>query len=197
MGYSKLSVAADILAEQFGGDPAILEQLLGKSAASNLTTGQVLTIAAGWPECGYLQEAYELITTNKAYEDRPVTIFEVLYSKIPAPKFADQLVHTLNQMPSGNNYLSGALLRPVLRRVKNDLSVKQAIADRVVDSTDISGKPSLCRLLAAAGSLPQNVRAWMDGEVRRQLKGADPPEIGFDLFSSRDQSVVLSLLDAM
>ena len=65
------------------------------------------------------------------------------------------------------------------------------------DGASATAKATTARLLASATGLNDQLRAWCEAEVRRQVTLPTGPEHGFDLVANQVRCVADSLLDAI
>ncbi len=192
--FDSVDEAADILGEQFGADSETLS-LLKKLDPSFRNQGVILSLCAGWPESPELASVFEAFTGG----DRHLalnypTMFALKYTCTPA----GDLVKTLDDdLRRGTQFILPLMVKPIRRRLARDRDAQEAFESVINDDASPTAKATTIRLLAIAAGLNDQLRAWSELEVRRQLAQVPAPELAFDLISNSVRALADSLLDAL
>jgi hypothetical protein len=97
----------------------------------------------------------------------------------------------------GTKFVLPNLVKPLRRRLARDRGAQVALESVIKDGASPTAKATTARLLAIATGLNEQLRAWSEGEVRRQLTELPAPELAFDVVSNSVRAVADSLLDAL
>jgi len=192
--FDSVEEAADILGEHFGGDSETLS-LLKALDPSLRNQGVILALCAGWPESAELAGVFEAFTKR----DRHLalnypTMFALKYTCTPTGDLTKALGGDLRR---GTKFVLPNLVKPLRRRIVRDRSAQATFEDVIKDSASPTAKATTARLLAIATGLNEQLRAWSELEVRRQLIELPAPELAFDLVSNAVRALADSLLDAL
>ena len=121
-------------------------------------------------------------------------MFALKYTCTPAGDLVNALGGDLSR---GTKFVLPNLVKPLRRRIVRDRSAQAAFEDVIKDSASPTAKATTARLLAIATGLNEQLRAWSELEVRRQLVELPAPELAFDLISNNVRALADSLLDAL
>lgn len=192
--FDSVDEAAGILGDQFAGDSETLS-LLKELDPSVRTQGVILALCAGWPESAELAGVFEAFTRR----DRHLalnyrTMFALKYTCTPAEDLVKALRDDLRR---GRKFVLPILVKPLRRRIVRDRNAQAAFEGVINDGASPTAKATTARLLAIATGLNEQLRAWSEVEVRRQLRELPAPELAFDLVSNSVRAVADSLLDAL
>jgi len=195
--------AAEILAESFAGDDRVYSKLLetmpiARNGPWLLVRPQLaVALSLGWPESPFVDELYRQALREPGSVGDYAAFFETTLSQCPANEFPRRLQrHFAASGVVGNPYISRALIRAVVRRLKRDPEAALALLSALTDSLQPSEKASIARSLATANGLSPELADFCSREIGNQI-GLDWPELGFDVASAEVRGVILSLLDAL
>ena len=195
-GYERIRVAVDILANQFGGDQHVVQQLVHGARMGIPGSGEIMAICAGWPDYPDIDAWYAEIQRPDRAPMAPSEYFAILYARIPSDKFIPALAEHLQRVRA-HRMLKRTLSGPVLNRAKRDAAVRDALLERVTKEASPDAKASFPRILAECGDLREELISRVRAELALQLDRKQSPEIGFDLIHGGSRSVAPSLLDVL
>jgi hypothetical protein len=187
-------VAADIIAEHFGGDPGVLGSITEKKPHWRHDEGVLVAMAEGWHESDEFKEAARLWDADHRGMSYPA--FFALKSRIEPP---DPLYRRLKEELDHRGDVYGrhlaAAARYLTRRLREDEVFRQLAEGRLLADPSAGERATVPRLLAGAIGLNERMRRWAADELERQE--SLPPEFGLDLVAGRTRAIAHSLLDTL
>jgi hypothetical protein len=196
-------VAAQILAENFAGDPNVHSMLLEKlpvrrNGALLLVQPQLaVALCLGWPDSELIDELYRAEDETRGTIRDHQAFFEVRLSRYPVEELAKRLrSHLAAAAVQANNYVSRSLSNAVITRVRKDKKAEEALLDTLSDKLDPTDKASIPRILGAARGLSPELSEYCLREIKEQLS-RESPELGFDVLAAEVRGAYISLLDAL
>ncbi|MGH7778484.1 MAG: hypothetical protein ACREQR_01480 [Candidatus Binataceae bacterium] len=195
--------AAEILADSFAGNEDACSQLL-RALPIDRRGGRLfarpelaVALSVGWPESPLVDELYsQMIRGDSMYKDY-TAYFEVTLSRCLAADLPGRLQrHFAVSGVVSNQYVSRALVRGLVRRLKRDPDAASALLAALNESVSASDKASIARSLASANGLSPELAGYCSREIRAQM-ALDCPDLGFDVVSGEIRGIALSLLDVL
>lgn len=188
--------AAELLGTHFGSDQEVLKRIVSGNAARHIYEKVILALCEGWPDSEELGRIYEVVRKQKLPLSY-ATYFSLMSRKGSSKTMLGALMKLVsNSGRIHQRYLLG-INRPVISRLRTDDNLYAMLTEALQNELSPSSKATIPRLIGAGRGITPELRAWCTGEVDRQLRGQQSPEIGFDLLAGELRPVVHSLLDVL
>jgi hypothetical protein len=196
-------VAAEILAENFAGDPDVYSRLLQtlpivRNGTWLFVRPQLaVALCLGWPNSEIIDELYHQELERTGTTEDHQAFFEVRLSRYPVNDFPNLLRRHLEASGvQSNPYIARSLANAATRRITKDEAAAAALLASLGETLEPTEKASVPRLLAAARGLSPHLTAYCVREIEQQL-GLESSELGFDVLDAEIRGVYLSLLDTL
>jgi len=189
--YDATEAAADILAEQFRGDPATEARLTSLGDPSRVRLGVIMALSLGWRQNQLLMQ---LAFRRRNGEVGAAELYRK-YACIPSERLAGALEQDL-VWAQHNGFQADSIVRPLVARLKDDPQAAHAIWEMLFASTNPSVKASFCKLLAISGSFTPERDSWSRDELKRQSL-PEIPDLGYDILTRTTRAVSLCLLESL
>ena len=196
--------AAELLAENFGGNEKVLSTILETFPPSRWGDRVViqrfevaLALCLGWPKSPLIDELREEALREPGSARDYEVFFELVLSRGTPREFCNRTRWYLSRdSVQANVYISRALAKAATRRLRQDPEAERLFVDVLLQPLRPFEKASIPRLLTNANGLSPRVEAYCIQELERQ---ATLPsfDLGFDAISAEVRGVYLSLLDAL
>ncbi|MER8905207.1 hypothetical protein [Mesorhizobium sp. M0772] len=184
-----------ILAEQFGGDAAVRDQLVERMRHSH-SSASVLALALHSPGDPALAALPEIRVPQREL-GQWATIVHIAASFASATEFA-QLVETLVTRSRRIQFDAQKISNlGIERRLRRDPEVAELLGRMVDPKAHPSILASIPRYLAATGTLGEKERAKVLDALGMFARDQIVPLAGYDAVADRVRSVRLSMLDAL
>ena len=155
--------AALILAEEFGGDEGVHEELLADRAACDLGNATLISLVHGWPESIALQEWHRYAEAKKLR-----IIYDVVWAcacAIAPPEFWARALDRSSRFraPDSADAFRNQH-RALVARIRHDSTVETALVARLRDTVHPSARITILNLLVGAGSKSSDLRQWLSDQ---------------------------------
>lgn len=192
-------VAAELLAEHFGGDPTILREI-NELIPDDLwppsaTYGPLLAMSDGWPGSDEFRKRVESIKGTAVRWD--------LWFAIESTSSGSEgaVVHALEHFVSQGPVVDEGTKRRVFRFCVRALTLQsksfQLLVDRYLHQKLGPLRASAPSLLVASRGLGLLGRHHLLSDLRQELSNETEPTVGYDLLSDQDRSRALGLFDVL
>ena len=149
--------AAEILAENFGGDRDVYSRLLRElPIARNGTLLSVrpqlaVALCVGWPASEIIDELYRHEVERRGATGDHQAFFEVRLSRYPIGDFPNLLrKHLAASGVQANRHIARSLAKAAIRRITTDEESADALLGTLAEKLESTDKASVPRILAAA-----------------------------------------------
>jgi energy-coupling factor transporter ATP-binding protein EcfA2 len=186
-------MAAELLGEHFGGDPHIKRRIVSSGIQGQVYQKTILALCEGWSgdeELRRIEKTVRQLNIPLAYP----TLFRLICLLAETDNVADRIVKFVMKAGTGYHGQSLLVVRPIIRRIRDDDGLWKMLAERLDSKTSPSLKGTIPRLLSVARGLPPDLENWCIRELDLQMHGENPPEIGYDLLEDALKPVAHSLL---
>jgi hypothetical protein len=191
--YSNIShwdqiAAAEILADNFGGDTNIYKRIITSRIANYHADELILVLSEGWPESDELNLLLSNLLLNPAVYWES-TIIRYYCLKVSKSKMYMELLKRIHQWSLNPQLrIHEAIIKPLTRRFKKDKRLAAILYRRLNHSKEPSEKISISKLLYLSIGLTSDMKSWAENEIEKQLSGIGV-EIGYDFTTGSYKSV--------
>jgi hypothetical protein len=191
--------AAELLAEHFKGDPALLFELLKLLPESwdwrNRSYGPLLAVSDGWPDSAALPRLVEALRGRRLTWD----IWFALGPPTAGNKI--ELIRAMHELAAQGDAGSPGIARRAFRfcaryLARHDPAYK-AVVDEYLHGQDNELAGMAPALLASAQGIGVLGRLHLSARLLREVESALEPAVAYDLRANQIRSVALSLLDVL
>jgi hypothetical protein len=195
-GNSDKRMAAELLADHFGGDGEV-KKLLSKITLSPYLNSYVLmALCEGWPDSEEITNAVRLIRERQE-EASAISLFSIVCARGSSDKVLKLIVDQLAMVSPMYERRMQVFVRPVIRRLQKDPHLLDLLTEHLFSTPTPSEKASISRLIAACHGVSKDLRNWCLDELREQLRDEAIPDLGIDMFEGELRPVKYSLLDVL
>ena len=188
-------VAAEILADQFGGDSETLIELETLVCQEPASSALAIALSTGWPS----SRAWEQLQKRLRKQDGPGLMFPAHFHFLAASESPEEFVRkvadTMAQMRGSIWEFATLCSRAVSGRFARDKDVCELAFGRLETHPTSSEKMNLPFFLLENNEQPERLRNWMRLEVKRQSESTTLVEFALDMSSGTVRSVRHVLLE--
>jgi hypothetical protein len=196
-------VAAEILGEEFGGDPdigALLENKLRERSADSFVSGisyLVIALCKGWPESALLDDFIARLRTSGRPVAMDLQVWYLLCLKGSSEGVFKNFQEILRSSIEPSESWDPPMAKPLIGRVRRDEKLAKLMEEQLNKSPTASEKTTIPRILAAGRGASETVRSWAVSEIEAQILSVATPEMGVDYSVGRIRPVIHALLDTL
>lgn len=190
--------AARILHDQFPGQTDLEARIIGDWVADRLTSRQVLTLSIYAPHSPALAAIpLEDADLERTRLDWPAVIHVASLAQ-STDIFVDLTARMLHRGRTSPWHLQPAMTEVVAARLARD-EIATARLTRALQAADATATTvaSVPRLLAAAGRLTPEIRAFCLRQLTSEVRAEVIPRVGFDAVADAHRAVSHSLFDTL
>ncbi len=196
-------VAAEILSENFAGDPNVYSRLLqalpiGRNGTWLSVRPQLaVALCLGWPDSEIIDELYRQELERRGATGDHQAFFEVRFSRYPTVEFPNSIrMHLAARGIHTNPYFARSFTNAAVRRLRKDSQTAEALLRTLREKLEPTEMASIPRILSVAKGISPELTTYCLREIEEQLC-LKSPDLGFDVMSTDIRGVHLSLLDAL
>jgi energy-coupling factor transporter ATP-binding protein EcfA2 len=188
--------AGQVLASSFGGDPKVLEMIVGNRRPDAIGTLDIYTMCVGWSDSDELRQIFEYLLVNRPQPPNYLYYGSVVATMSGPTKVADLIEMHADPTEGARAWEVAATTPLIIRRVRASDDLADLILKRLETMGDAVAASALRMFLAARGPTPK-----VEHELRRRaepaLSGAMAPSIGVDPYSGERRPAWETMMDGL